>query len=83
MRKRRVRLALVLSLAAMAIAVPLTVIALASADEMTRPIDSDPIVRVPCLPVIAVTRCGRISSPSFATVDATSPIWSGVTNVSA
>ena len=28
------------------------------------------------------TRCGVISTPSFATVDATSAIWSGVTNVS-
>ena len=35
------------------------------------------------LPVIAVTRRGCISSPSFATVDATSAIWSGVTKVSA
>ena len=33
-------------------------------------------------PVIARTRCGVISTPSFATVDATSAIWSGVTNVS-
>ena len=32
---------------------------------------------------IAVTSCGRISSPSLATVAATSAIWSGVTNVSA
>ena len=50
---------------------------------MTRPIDFGPIVRVPLLPVIAVTRRGCISSPSFATVAATSAIWSGVTNVSA
>ena len=50
---------------------------------MTRPIDSGPIVRVPPVPVIAVTSRGCISTPSFATVEATSAIWSGVTNVSA
>ena len=51
---------------------------------MTRPIDSGPIVRVPLRsPVIAVTRCGFMSTPSLAIVAATSAIWSGVTNVSA
>ena len=49
---------------------------------MTRSIDCGPIVRVPSLPVSPVTRRGRISSPSFATVAATSAIWSGVTKVS-
>src|SRR4029079_17598880 len=43
------------------------VIALASAGEMTRPNDCGAIVRVPCSPALARTRCGRISSPSFAT----------------
>ena len=52
--------------------------------------DDDPAHRArgrssvaPLLPVIDVTSRGRISSPSLATVDATSAIWSGVTNVSA
>ena len=59
-------------------------IACASAAEMTRPIDDGPIVRVPLFSLeIAVTRRGRISSPPLATVEATSAIWSGVTNVSA
>ena len=59
-------------------------IAAASAAGITRPIDDEPIVRLPLRrPVIAVTSCGRISSPSFATVAATRAIWSGVTNVSA
>ena len=43
-----------------------------------------PIVRVPLSARrCAATRCGFISTPSFATVAATSAIWSGVTNVSA
>ena len=58
------------------------VIASASSGEITRR-RLRPIVRVPCFPVIAVTRRGFISSPSFATVAATSAIWSGVTNVRA
>ncbi len=33
-------------------------------------------------PVSALTSRGRISTPSFATVEATSAIWNGVTNVS-
>ena len=51
---------------------------------MTRPIDSAGIVRVPLRsPVSEVTRRGSMSRPSLAIVEATSAIWSGVTNVSA
>ena len=59
-------------------------IAVGVAGGMTRPIALGPIVRVPALAGRSPSPAAAASaSPSLAMVDATSAIWSGVTNVSA